>query len=140
MRRSVESRVPPLAALLAAALVVLLNVGCASARPADGGGGSSELITADEIASSHASNAYEAVAKLRHNFLSNRGKTSILDTSAPSLPNVYLDGVPYGTMSSLYTIPAGDVLSIRLYRAWEATTRYGTGNPAGVIEVTTKRH
>jgi hypothetical protein len=141
MRRSVVGRMPRTAALpaaLAAAMVLLVGA-CATSRPSDAGGGASELITADEIATSHATNAYEAIAKLRHNFLSNRGKTSLLDTSAPSLPNVYLDGVPYGPLSSLSNIPAGDVLSIRLYRAWEASTKYGTGNPAGVIEVTTKR-
>ena len=144
MGRSLVGRVDraPLGALVATlvVLVVLLTGACASAGPAETGTASSDIITADEIAASHATSAYEAVAKLRHNFLSNRGKTSIMDRSAPELPNVYLDGVPYGPLASLNNIPAGDVLTIRLYRAWEATTKYGSGNPAGVIEVTTKRH
>ncbi|MFL5575189.1 MAG: hypothetical protein ACJ79S_04350 [Gemmatimonadaceae bacterium] len=140
MRPPVAKRHSPSAAMLLLALALVLNVGCSSARAADHGGGSSNLITADEIAGANVANAYEAVAKLRHSFLDDRGRNSILNASAPSLPNVYLDGMPYGPLSSLSTIPAGDVLAIRLYRAWEATTKYGTGNPAGVIEVTTKRH
>lgn len=28
--------------------------------------------------------------------------------------------------------------TLDLYRAWEATTKFGTGNMGGVIEVTTK--
>lgn len=100
---------------------------------------SSQVILADEIERSRAVTAYDAVSKLRHNFLSDRGRTSILDTSAPRLPNVYLDGMPYGPLASLNNIPAQQVASIRLYRAWEAQYKYGSDNPAGVIEVTTKR-
>lgn len=100
---------------------------------------SSQVILADEIARSRAATAYDAVAKLRHNFLSDRGPTSILDRSAPRVPNVYLDGMPYGTLAALNNIPAEQIASIRLYRAGEAQYRFGSDNPAGVIEVTTKR-
>ena len=55
------------------------------------------------------------------------------------MPNVYVDGIPYGPLSSLNNIPAQQILSIRLYRAWEAQYKFGSDNPAGVIEVTTKR-
>jgi hypothetical protein len=96
---------------------------------------SPELITAEEIVESQAASAYEAVLKLRAHFLNSRGQTSVLNRSAPELPNVYLDGVKYGPVSSLRNIPANQVAQIRLYRAWEASTRFGTGNVAGVIEV-----
>jgi len=49
-----------------------------------------DLITEEEIASSNTTNAYEAVQKLRGNFLSDRGKTTIL---GKSLTPRY---VPYG--------------------------------------------
>ena len=137
MRRIVRGRGAPL--VHAALLAVLL--GACAPRSQSGGGDapSSQIIYADEIERSRATNAYEAVAKLRHNFLSDRGKTSILDSSSPSVPNVYLDGMPFGPLLSLQNIPAQQIASIRLYRAWEAQTKFGMDNPAGVIEVLTKR-
>jgi hypothetical protein len=134
MRRPLASRLalPALLALLAGAAA------CTHAAPS-GGSASSQIIFADEIERSRAVTAYDAVSKLRHNFLSDRGRTSLLDASAPRVPNVYVDGIPYGPLSSLNNIPAQQVLSIRLYRAWEAQYKYGSDNPAGVIEVTTKR-
>ena len=97
-----------------------------------------DLITEAEIASSNAINAYEAVQKLRGNFLSDRGKTTILGRS-PSKPTVFVDGIQYGEIQSLRTISASVVQSIRLYRAYEAEQRYGNGVMGGVIEVTTKK-
>ncbi len=98
----------------------------------------SQMISRREIVASTAVTAYEAIQKLRANFLSNRGRTT-LSSSTSSYPTVYVDGLPYGTLSSLRTIPAEQVDEIRLYRGWEATTKYGTGNMAGVIAVTTRR-
>src|SRR3982751_3742420 len=85
-----------------------------------------DLITEEEIAASHAINAFEAVQKLRANFLSDRGKTTILGRS-PSKPTVYVDGVEFGDIQSLRSISATVVQSIRLYRAYEAEQRYGNG-------------
>jgi hypothetical protein len=53
---------------------------------------------------------------------------------------VYLDGQMYGDASTLKNISANVVESIRLYRAWEATTKFGARNVAGVIEVLSKTH
>jgi hypothetical protein len=131
----------PFASPLVLPALLALLIGAAACTHAAGSpdSGSSQVIFADEIERSRAVTAYDAVSKLRHNFLSDRGRTSVLDTSAPRVPNVYLDGMPYGPLSSLNNIPAQQVASIRLYRAWEAQYKYGSDNPAGVIEVTTKR-
>ena len=137
MRRSLASRRRRFALPALLALTVGASA-CVHASRADDSM-SSQVIFADEIERSRAVTAYDAVSKLRHNFLSDRGRTSILDTSAPRVPNVYLDGMPYGPLASLNNIPAQQVASIRLYRAWEAQYKYGSDNPAGVIEVTTKR-
>lgn len=133
MRRPLLRRLP-----VPALLALLATAACTHVGPS-GDSMSSQVILADEIQRSRAVTAYDAIAKLRHNFLSDRGKTSLLDRSAPTVPNVYVDGMLYGPLASLHNIPADQVASIRLYRAWEAQTRYGTENPAGVIEVTTKR-
>jgi len=97
-----------------------------------------DLITEEEIASSNTTNAYEAVQKLRGNFLSDRGKTTILGKS-PSKPTVFVDGIQFGEIQSLRSISTSVVQSIRLYRAYEAEQRYGNGVMGGVIEVTTKK-
>lgn len=118
-------------------LMVLPILACtrASNRP---GTGDRDTITEEEIASSSAVNAYEAVQRLRGNFLSNRGKTTILGKSSP-MPIVYLDGVRYGEVQSLRNISATQVQAIRLYRAYDAQQKYGNDVMGGVIEVTTKQ-
>ena len=98
---------------------------------------SEQLITEQEIIDSQALTAYDAVVKLRGNFLSNRGKTSILGNS-PTVPTVYLDDQACGPILTLRSIPASHVVAIRLYRSWEATTKYGAGNMGGVIAVETR--
>lgn len=119
-------------------VVVLLLAACVRQAPQDSSpAGAGEVITEAEIARSQALTAYDAVEKLRANFFSNRGRTTILG-NASQLPVVYLDGVEYGPMTSLRDIPASHVASIRMYHAWEATTKFGMGKSAGVIAVTTK--
>lgn len=120
----------------AATLVLGLATGCAhskyerlSAHP--------DVITEDDIARVHARTAYDAVVRIHANFLTRRGTTSVLGTSNAE-PNVYLDDVFIGAVAQLKNIQASDVASIRVYRAWEAATRFGAGNMGGVIEVYTK--
>ena len=51
---------------------------------------------------------------------------------------VYLDGFRYGSVESLATIPAMNVVEVRWLSAMDATTRFGTGNTAGAIAVTSR--
>ena len=98
----------------------------------------SNLITEDEIVASHAATAYDAIHKLRANFLSSRGKLTFYDEASP-MPTVYVDEQRYGDFSLLTTIPAEVIATIRLYRSWDATTRYGMNNMGGVIAITTRQ-
>jgi outer membrane cobalamin receptor len=119
-------------------VIVLFLAACVRQAPADSSSTSAgNVITEAEIAHAQAVTAYDAVQKLRANFFSNRGRTTILGDASP-LPVVFLDGMEYGPMSSLQNIPASQVSSIRLYRAWEVSTKFGMGKTGGVIEVTTK--
>ena len=95
------------------------------------------LITADEIAKSNASNAYEAVERLRPAFLQTRGPQSI-QNAAPPTPNVYVDGMRYGAVQSLQSLPAISIIKIEYMNALDATQRFGIGNDGGAILVTTK--
>lgn len=118
-------------------LVPFALLGCAAQRVPTHASYDASLITEDEIVASHTASAYDAIHKLRANFLAQRGLTSFYNTSSP-MPTVYLDGQRYGEISILRTIPAEIIATIRLYRAWEATTRYGMNNVGGVIAITTR--
>src|SRR5690242_21748613 len=102
--------------------------------------GSADVITAEEIAAKpEFTSAYDAVEMLRPQFLRSRGQTS-LDASSSTpmtqpLPAVFLDNQQYGTVESLRQIPIIDVQEIRYISAADATTRFGTGFPNGVIQV-----
>jgi hypothetical protein len=118
-----------------AAVVALGGAGCAHVPAQEAH--APNVITADQIEASQSVTAYEAIQKLQPNFLVARGPTSLSGTSS-AFPNVWLDDVPYGPLATLKDIPAQNVALIRMYRAWEATYKFGTGNMGGVIEVFTK--
>jgi hypothetical protein len=113
-------------------------VGCASghARAGKFNDYKANLITRAEILDSHAADALTCVRRLRGEFLSNRGRTSIL-LSNDMLPVVYLDNVQLGSFDVLATIPSTDIAEIRLYRSWEAGYKFGRDKTAGVVQVIT---
>jgi hypothetical protein len=107
------------------------------------------VIRADEIAKIEVSTAYDIVARLRPEFLRTRGPiTSTRDPQTnrsrvtyeqPTI-TVFVDGMESGPVEkTLYLIPASQVHEIRLYRAADAVTKYGSRHTGGVIEVTTAR-
>ncbi len=96
-----------------------------------------DIISFEEIDASNQPSAYDVIKKLRANFLNFRGRTSLANTS-PAEPFVFVDEQAYGPLSSLRTIPANHVETIRMYRTWEAQTKFGTGLMGGVIAVYTR--
>lgn len=117
---------------------VVLVSACASAKPTTELEHDSSVITEEEIINSGAVTAYDAIKKVHANFLSYRGPTTLNETSSP-VPTVYVDGQLFGLLASLRTIPSAQVSEIRLYRSWEATTKFGNGNMGGVIAITTRK-
>jgi hypothetical protein len=114
-------------------------VGLACATPSGGPAGlrhDANVITADEIAQSRASTAFEAVSRLRPAYLRTRGRTTI-NTSGTPYATVYLDGQHYGNLNSLKNINAAQIAMIRYYNAVEATSRFGLDHGGGAIEVLT---
>ncbi len=126
-----------LASRWAAIAVPFLLLGCAAQTSPRGDDLRRDVITEEQIDASQAANAYDVIKKLRANFLSHRGQTSLRGTSSP-YPTVYVDDQAYGPIASLRNIPAIQVAEIRLYRAWEAQSKYGIGNMGGVIAVSTR--
>ena len=123
--------------LLAPGAALLVVAACASSHKAGKFNGyNRNLITRAEIEDCAAPDALTLVRRLRGEFLSNRGRTSITLNTA-MLPVVYLDQVQLGNFEMLATIPARDIAEIRLYRAWEASYKFGKDKTAGVVQVIT---
>lgn len=128
-----------------ATVAAVAALGCASgANDTDTGGAprvhrSSNVITEQEIASTSGTTAYEVVEKLHPEFLQTRGATTTGSDSG--LPDVYINSVRQGDITTLRNIAAGNVHEIHFYRGAEAATKYGMQNPTGlngIIEVTLK--
>ena len=119
-------------------LVFAALTACSSPRLAPDRRSNPQLITEDEVVASVATTAYELIHNLRPNFLTYRGETSFDRRTSRPYPNVYVDDQPFGTVSILHSIPSSDVSSVRLYRAPEAMTKFGTGNAGGVIAISTR--
>jgi hypothetical protein len=118
-------------------LLVTLALGaCTHAGPKSGR--DSNVISEAEIDASGGTTAYDVIVKVRSNFLSDRGKTTIMG-AAPNKPSVFVDGVHFGEISALRSISARQLTSIRLYRSWEAQQKYGSGFVGGVIELSTRK-
>jgi hypothetical protein len=124
---------------LVIALTLVAAAGCSHPQLGPGDVYNSQVITEDEIVASRGANAYEVIHKVRANFLTNRGETSLNRSQSNPYPTVYLDDQEFGPISSLNTIPAAQITMIRLYRVSEANTKYGTHNMSGVISITTRR-
>lgn len=120
-------------------LPLVVAVACSHPRLGPGEVFDPQVITEDEIVASHAANAFEVIHKLRANFLTSRGQTAMNRTTANTYPTVYLDDQEFGPISTLSSIPAGQIAMIRLYRVSEANAKYGTHSLTGVISITTKQ-
>lgn len=122
---------------------LLLATALAGCATSGGGSGTSartprNVLTFEEINELNVATAYEAIQRLRPEYLRSRGATSVRNP-APDYAVVYIDGMRAGGLATLQQIRAIDVQEIRYLSATEATTPYGTGHVGGVIEVTTRR-
>ncbi len=124
---------------LARPLLFLLIVGCARAStsaPADAtpAGRSSDVITAQELASSAVvgGDALEAVRRLRPRFLATRGLTSIKIANAGSV-HVSVNGGSLLGLTELSRMQATDLSEIRYLSARDAAQRFGTSAGSGAV-------
>jgi hypothetical protein len=102
---------------------------------------SANYLPFDEIANAHAdvNTVYDAVARLRPNWLAPHGVTSSTSSSTSEYATVFVDGVLYGDLSTLRTLQAYHVADIRYYDITQAGAKYGIrGGSSGVIDVRTK--
>jgi len=113
--------------------VSVLGMACAQAMQPRGTP-SRRVLRGEEIQAASVTTAYEAVSRLRPEWLRRRGRMSIRDASA-GVVVVYLNGQRQGGASALSGITAGAVLEMEYLDGPEATIRFGTGHGGGAILV-----
>jgi hypothetical protein len=126
-------------------VAVAAIIGCATAGNTSGTSPASRrsasVLTASEIAYAHAdvASAYDAVARLRPNWLTPHGITSGNNNGAGTeYALVFVDGQQFGDINSLRNIPAFHVTDIRYYDITQAGAKYGIlAGSSGVIDVST---
>jgi hypothetical protein len=119
--------------ILLAGLVAAVSLSCAPPATARASR-DSNVITSEEIVASQTTNAYDAVRRLRPNFLNSRGPTTI-NGGGSAYARVYLDRVLFGDINSLKNLSVNGIREIHYYNGPEASGRFGLDNTAGAIEV-----
>ena len=116
-------------------LLGMLLVGAAACfHHAAGAGTNRLLITEEEIAATNATTAYDVIARLRPEYLRNRGATSLLLPSR-SQPVVFMKEQDYGSIEALRQVRSSDLSEIRFYPGPDAVTKFGSQYSAGVIQL-----
>ena len=114
-------------------LVATVLLACAPPATARSGR-DANVITKEEIASVQAANLYDAVTRLRPNFLHYRGQSTLRGADT-GYPKVYLDRNLLGDINSLKTLTPNGIREIRYYNGAEASSKFGLDNTAGAIEI-----
>jgi hypothetical protein len=119
--------------------IVIGLVVSACGRPATRGPSprNQNVITFEEMIGVNAQTAYEAVQRLRPDWISTRGPTALTNAEA-AVPSVYLGGNRLGDIEALRNLRPDDLQALRYYEAGEAGARFGMGHSRGVIEVIMK--
>lgn len=118
------------------ALLCVLGLAACSAAPR-GSMRSSNVITREELESVQVSSAYDAVQRLRPQWISRPLAPTGQPGGNPVL--VYVDRHQVGTLDELRHMTIDQIEVMEFVSAADATTRYGTGHTSGIVEVTSRR-
>jgi hypothetical protein len=97
------------------------------------------LLTGDQLRETNVGNVYDALRRLRPQWLRTRGASSIVSPEATE-PVVYVSGIRRGEPRTLQNVNVDQVRSVQFIDARDATTRFGTGHGGGVIMVDVDRN
>ena len=128
----------PALARFAAPIVLAILVAssaCGSAGSSTASRTDRSVITQEQIAQHHFTNAYEAVEALHSNWLI----TKVTDSfTAPTQVRVYVNATFFGGVETLRTINPNTIKSIQHFDGVAATARWGLDHGQGVILITTR--
>lgn len=103
---------------------------------------SERLIVREELTQSSVRNVHDAIRLLRPQWFTMARLRSPIDRESAGVPGViiaYLEGTRYGSVDALQQLSLDGVDAIEFYTAVEATSRFGTGHPAGAVNVRMSR-
>ena len=127
-----------LRALFLFTLTTTTVAACAGAtQQATSDRGSRNQLTREQLAAANTANLYEAISKVRPEWLSSRGPTSVTN-STPTSVDVFMNGSMLGKAEYMKEVGVLDVTAVRYWDAASASARFGMGHPRGVIEIVTK--
>ena len=92
------------------------------------------VLTGDDVRRTGIGNLWDALRRLRPQWMRARGQTSMVGQRAVE-PVVYVAGVPHGDLRSLQRMNTLQVRRVEFIDALDATTLFGTGVSGGVIMV-----
>lgn len=123
--------------MIVIAVCCVCLVACASGGGAAGPRRGGNTITAEELQepSLLGLNTYDAIQRLRPNWLRERGSSSIRQ-SGDNFPKAIINDVPY-PLDYLKSVSIPEVVEMQFISASDATTKYGTGFPNGAVLVST---
>ena len=120
---------------------IALCFGALACAPSSGRDGSSvpsrRALLGDEIQAASVTTAYDAVSRLRPEWLRRRGQISFRNPGAGEVV-VYVNGMRRGGPAALSGITAASVVQMEFLSGTVATTRYGSGHGGGAILVDTR--
>jgi hypothetical protein len=127
--------------LTASALVLTACAGANAARESrDTAPRHDSDVTAEELAGTNGSTAYDAVRQLRPTWIMRGRPTAVVPRNQAQLI-VYVDGIRYAAgIESLQLLPIRSVASLRYFSPGSAEARFGAGHLLGAIEVLTASH
>ncbi|MDX1674563.1 MAG: Plug domain-containing protein [Longimicrobiales bacterium] len=100
---------------------------------------SRDVLTQQQIQEVRATNAYEAVERLKAHWLRSTTPTSPLNQQRRTMRvMVYLDGQRVGYVDQLRRVEVAAIKYIQYYTPAEASARWGFGNGGGAILVVTQ--
>jgi len=114
--------------------VCVVVLACAQATQTAATITSRQALLGDEIHAASVTTAYQAVARLRPEWLRQRGRMSMRDPGAGAVV-VYVNGLREGGATALDGIAAETVFAMEYLNGSDATTRFGTGHSGGAILV-----
>lgn len=115
--------------------LLAFSVSCATGSGGNGAAGDRNVISRAQLDEHRFTNAYEAVAALRTNWLQTRGTDSF---TQPSQVLVYFDDSRLGGIETLRGIAITGISYIRYYDGVAASGRWGLDHGQGVIFVSTR--
>ena len=118
-------------------MAVVLLAGCAPPRNTIPGDYNAYAISEFELRNlpAETATAYDAIRKLRPNFLNYQAQTSVANP-APGVPVVFLNERFAGDLNLLNQLLVTQIQSIRFFKPADAMIKYGTDRTGGVIAIT----